>query len=203
MKSMQNHREEIETKKQGFFKWLLYVIFIPALFAAILFAIVFNALGYDVIGSIKDMSKHIPFISSTEETVAKGTKSTSDASKLEAKTQKQEEEISKLKKDLEQKQADIRSLEIQLRRETSSVASAEEAEGEALAKMNRLVKKVTQSYEEMKPKQAAKIVQELPKEDAIELLSRVKPDVLAAILENLDPKLAATYTSSLSNTQPS
>jgi flagellar protein FlbB len=199
MTSMQIHKEEIETKKRGFFKWLLYVIFIPALFAAILFAIVFNALGYDVVGGMKNMSQYIPFISSEKEsTTSKET--TADVKKLEATNQKQEEEITKLKKEVEQKQADARSLEVKLQRATNSDEQTNEGEQEELVKVNGLVKKVTKSYEEMKPKQAAKIVQELPKEEAVDLLSRVKPDVLAAILENLDPKMAATYTSLLANT---
>ncbi|GGE65555.1 hypothetical protein GCM10007140_14630 [Priestia taiwanensis] len=200
---MQNHKEEVGTKKNGFFKWLLYMIVTPALFAAVLFAIVFNALGYDVIGTVKEASKNIPFISSSEEANKKEASNASEASKLETKNQKQEEEIAKLKKDLEQKQADIRSLEVKLNRATSSADVAQNVEEEALAKTKGLVKKVTQSYEEMKPKQAAKIVQELPTEEAVKLLARLKPDVLAAILENIDSKQAATYTSLLTKEQTS
>ena len=62
---------------------------------------------------------------------------------------------------------------------------------------NAKLDKVTQSYAKMRPKNAAKILEDMNPKDAIEILQKLPARILSKILEKMDPDKAAMYTQML------
>lgn len=65
------------------------------------------------------------------------------------------------------------------------------------------MKEIVNTYEKMSAKAVAPIIVEMKDEQALEILSNLKPDTLSQVLAKMDPKEAARYTELLSKNKES
>ena len=64
---------------------------------------------------------------------------------------------------------------------------------------NQTFKEIVSTFESMSAKKAAPIITGMEEHEAITILSNLKPDILASILENMSDEHAARYTTILTN----
>ena len=106
---------------------------------------------------------------------------------------------------LADRQADLDSREMQLKTLAAEVdkkiAAMQELRGELVKLLNRKqneegkrISELSGMYEKMEPAKAARLIKDLDKQLAIELLIGIKKKVAGDILNNLDPTYAAELT---------
>lgn len=183
----------IEEKGYGKFQWFFFVIFIPSIFAIVLFVIILSILGFNVLEKAKNVGSNIPVISKyinedeEEEQI--------NIEDLYVQIAEQEEQINLLTRQLEQKEEEIKDLTNEA---TNLGEQLDEREEEVIATQKDL-KEIAKTYEAMSTKNAANILSELNRDEALLHLSQIKIDVRAAILAKMEPELAADLMSRLAN----
>jgi flagellar motility protein MotE (MotC chaperone) len=191
---------EVKEKQSGkgrSFLWFLYVVVIPILFAITVAIIVSFIAGVNVFDAVKDVGQKIPIVGSLGQKNDSNTSKISekDVIELQGQIKDREEEISQLQTQLENKDSDIQSAELEnnrLQKELDDM-SANETE------RTRALKDMIKTYETMSPKKAAPIIVQMNDNEALKILSSIKADILAAIMENMNSQDAAKYTQLLTN----
>lgn len=179
------HEEERYSKIQ----WFFMVILIPVVFAIILFSIILNLMGVNVLDHAKQIAANVPYLSEyvkTDELLS------SDVEKihieeLSAVAKAREMEIEQLKSNIASKETEIQSLQDEIK---MLMTELEEKQGAQDIK-GQEYKSIAKMYVTMSAKNAASILSELPEEEAALQLSFLKPDVSAAILAKMKPEKAA------------
>lgn len=190
--------EEKESGKKSKFQSFIFLVFIPLLFAITVALIVMTILGVNVFEVTKEYSQKIPFISSAfnEESPKTVDGLESKMIELEAEIKDREAKISKLESELEGKDEEIS--QIQLEKES---LEEEVKELTAMKEENkRAFKDIIKTYETISAKKAAPILSQMSEDEALQILSSIKADSLAAIMEKMAPEDAARYTELLSAT---
>lgn len=184
--------EEKESKKSSKFQGFIYVVLIPLLFAITVALVAMTFLGYNVFELTKEYGQKIPFISSVfsedETQSVKGLEK--EMIKLEAEIKDREAKISQLQTDLDSKEAEISKVQIEKERLEEEID-----ELTAMKEQNkRAFKDIVKTYETISAKKAAPILAQMSEDEALQILSSVKADTLAAIMEKMEPEDAARYT---------
>jgi len=189
--------EEQETKKASRFQSFIFVIVIPLLFAVTAALIIMTILGYNVFETAKDVSQKLPFVSSAA------------SDKEDSSVQAFEEKMIKLEAEIKDREAKITNLEAQLDTKDEEISAKQleieqlEKEIEELNKMkeenNRAFKDIVKTYETISAKKAAPILAQMEDKEALRILSVIKADALASILEKMNPEDAARYTELLTD----
>ncbi|MBY0120693.1 MotE family protein [Bacillus sp. S/N-304-OC-R1] len=195
---MEKVLEEKESKKQSRFQGFIIVVLIPLLFAITVALIVMTVLGVNVFELTKEYSQKIPFISSSlkedEQKTVKGLES--KMIELEAEIKDREAKVSKLETELKGKDDEISQIQIEKQRLEEEIM-----ELKAMKEDNkRAFKDIIKTYETISPKKAAPIISQMGDEEALQILSSIKADTLAAIMEKMKPEDAARYTELLTAT---
>lgn len=188
---------EQQGKKINKFQWFLFVILIPLLFAVALTLAVLTIAGINVFDKAKDLTNKVPFLSSMVEE-----EKPESLELLEKKTIELEAEIKDREAEIEQleKQIEDKDLEVERSNLEKQQLQAQIDELNAVKDENKVaMKDIIQTYETMSPKKSAPIIAAMKEEEAIKILSSVKADTLAAIMEKMDSKEAAKYTELLTN----
>ena len=188
--------EETEAKKYNKIQWFFIVIVIPALFSIAVAMVVASVAGINVFEKAKEYSEKIPFLSSEE----KGTdeqilEMDQKLTELKAEVKDREAAISDMETNLEGKDQEIETLKLekeQLQIQIDDLILAQE-DGK------RQFKEIVSTYETMSAKKAAPIITEMNDEEAMKILSSLKPATLAAILEKMNAADAAKYTAQLTS----
>nr|WP_295970446.1 MotE family protein [uncultured Bacillus sp.] len=188
-------QEELEEEKSyGKLQWFFVVIVIPSLFAVAVALIVATVAGVNVMDKAKEYSEKIPFLSSDEQEKEQKNKDNEAKNiKLNAELKVRGETIAELQEEVNSKNEEIEGLELekkQLQREIEDL-------GEKQSEHNREFKEIVKTYEAMSAKKAAPIIAQMKDEKALEILSNLKSDTLAAIMEQMNAVDAAKYTSLL------
>ncbi|MFO1445909.1 hypothetical protein KDN24_22445 [Bacillus sp. Bva_UNVM-123] len=184
--------EEKESKKTSRFQGFIYVVVIPLLFAITVALIAMTSLGYNVFELTKEYGQKIPFISSmfNEEK----TKSVEGLEKemvdLEAEINDREAKIAQLQTKLESKDKEISKAQLEKERLEDEIVELTEMK----EKNKRAFKDIIKTYETISAKKSALIITQMGEDEALQILSSVKADTLAAIMEKMDPEEAARYT---------
>lgn len=184
--------EEKESKKTSRFQGFIYVVVIPLLFAITVALIAMTSLGYNVFELTKEYGQKIPFISSmfNEEK----TKSVEGLEKemvdLEAEINDREAKIAQLQTELESKDKEISKAQLEKERLEDEIVELTEMK----EKNKRAFKDIIKTYETISAKKSALIITQMGEDEALQILSSVKADTLAAIMEKMDPEEAARYT---------
>ena len=145
----------------------------------------------------KEYSEKIPFLSSDEEgkqrkqrTIRNGSKLT----ELKAEVKVREAAIADLQTNLEGKDQEIEKLELekeQLEMQIDEFNYGKQTDNK------REFKEIVKTYETMSAKKAAPIITQMNDNEALEILSHLKPDTLAAIMEQMNATDAAKFTTLL------
>ncbi|QED47544.1 MotE family protein [Cytobacillus dafuensis] len=184
--------EEKESKKSSRFQGFIYLVLIPLLFAITIALIVMTILGHNVFELAKEYGQKIPFVSSVfEEENSKSLENLETKGiELEAEIKDREAKISQLETQLESKDEEISKVQMEKERLEDEIA-----ELTAMKEENkRAFKDIVKTYETISPKKAAPIISNMSEEEALKILSNVKADTLAGIMEKMEPELAAKYT---------
>ena len=189
--------EEQEVKKYSKIQWFFIIIVIPALFAIAVAMVVASVAGINVFEKAKEYSGIIPFISSEEKVTEQQEllKMDQKLTELKAEVKDREAAISDLKTNLEGKDQEIENLKLgkeQLEMQIDDLILAQE-DGK------RQFKEIVSTYETMSAKKAAPILTQMNDDEALKILSSIKPATLAAILEKMNATDAAKYTVQLTN----
>lgn len=184
---------ENEEKTYNKFQWFVFVVFIPALFTIAIIWIVLSVAGIDVLKVAEDK---IPFIAESNKEKEKAQTSgqlEKQIGELEAKIEDSEEETAKLEDLIDSRDEAIQRSELekeQLEKEIEELRIARDEDKLAFQEIIR-------TYETMSAKKSAPIITELGDDEAVRILSNIKADTLASIMEQMDPEDAARLTKKL------
>ena len=185
-----NPKETIQEKKPGFFQWFI-VITIPIIFALIITGIILSIIGVDVIGTTKETLNKVPVVNEWVTTDEEKTfehqleNKENTISRLEDELQIERSQSATKDKTIENLQAEIDALVAQL--------DGIEAEQQIESEDQIARKKVIRSFSEMKPKEAAPIMEKMDKELVNEILKELDERSVARILAEMEPDQAASY----------
>ena len=183
--------EEIEEeKKPSILQKLFFWIIIPLLFVSAVLLIAAEVTGTNVF----EKAKEITGTSSSDEKAKDVTKFNSNNEKqiadLKAQVQEKDAEIAKLQGEVEDSKSAKSKMAIEKHRLELQIKKLEKGNNVTQAQFSDLVT----TYEKMTPKAAAPAITNMKDPEALKILSKLKPDTLAAILEKMPPNKAAHYT---------
>ncbi|MEH7382525.1 hypothetical protein V7138_18830 [Bacillus sp. JJ1533] len=185
---------EPNEKEYSKFQWFLFVVLIPSFFTLVVVFVLLSVVGFKPLGAMKDFASKVPVISTlfNDEENDTQVKKEDEVSvtDLESEIQEKESKITQLENVLETKDGEIQSLELEIENLSDELLKLQE---ERLAKSKSL-QDLTKMYEQMSPKNAAKIIPNLKDNEAREILSSINTEKLAAIFEKMSPEDAAKFT---------
>jgi flagellar motility protein MotE (MotC chaperone) len=184
--------EEKETKSNGRFQWIVFVVFIPLLFAIVIALGVMTVAGINVF----EKAQSIPFISkvlpaSNEENQ---NQLENRIISLQAAIEDKEAKISQLQNEIDGSEKDNEKLQATIEQQKLELEELRQIGEEN----KRAFKEVVSTFESMSAKSAAPVLLNMDDQEAIKILSSIKPDNLADILEKMPPEDAARLTGLLS-----
>ncbi|MGX1982750.1 flagellar motility protein MotE (MotC chaperone) [Thermolongibacillus altinsuensis] len=208
-------RSEGTEKKNSKILWFLFVVFIPLLFAISVALLILTFSGVNVFEEGKKYGQKIPFVSQfipgTEANTMKQLQE--EIVQLKATIVEKDKEIEQVNQSLEEKQKEIDALKQEIARlnaekeqlgnesgtqsETTQQTETKQAEMKQTETPQQTMRDIIKMYETMSPRKAAEIISQMSEQEAVNLLSRLKSDKVAAILEKMDAASAAKYTSLL------
>lgn len=184
--------EELEPKRASKFQTFIYVVLIPLLATITVALIAMTYLGYNVFELTKEYGQKLPFISSAVSEDAPDSKKDLETKtiELEAEMKDREAKITRLETELESKDQEISRTELEMEQ-----LEADIEELKAMKEENkRAFKDIVKTYETISAKKAAPILSQMSEMEALEILTNLKSDKLAEIMEKMEPEDAARYT---------
>ncbi|MED0656737.1 MotE family protein [Anoxybacillus ayderensis] len=196
---MEQFEKEEETKKTSKFQWFLFVVFIPLLFTISVVLLILTFSGINVFEQGKKYASQLPFVSQwIEGTEANEKKKLQEQIvELKATIVEKEKQLTKANDALKEKEGEIDALKQEIARLKAEKEQAQEPTTPPTEQTNTSRVDVVKMYETMSPKKAAEIIPQMSDREAVDLLSQLKTDKVAAILEKMDATNAAKYTSLL------
>ncbi|MGJ7035867.1 MotE family protein [Anoxybacillus eryuanensis] len=196
---MEQFEKEEETKKTSKFQWFLFVVFIPLLFTISVVLLILTFSGINVFEQGKKYASQLPFVSQwIEGTEANEKKKLQEQIvELKATIVEKEKKLAKTKDVIKEKDAEIDTLKQEIARLQAEKEQAQQPTTPSTEQTNAPRVDVVKMYETMSPKKAAEIIPQMSDQEAVNLLSKLKTDKVAAILEKMDAANAAKYTSLL------
>lgn len=186
--------KEISDKKFKPFQWFLYVVIIPLLFVITVVLIISLITGVNVFNEAMKMGQKIPVVQSLLPQNTATKISEKDLINLQAQVKDREAKISQLQAQLDQRNQDILRKQLDNKRLQQEIADLNTSQNQKLQQSKRALKDIVNTYETMSPNKAAPIIVKMSNPEALKILTSVKPDVLAAIMENMDAAQAARFT---------
>ncbi|NQD65695.1 MotE family protein [Bacillus haikouensis] len=184
--------EEKETKSNGRFQWIVFVVFIPLLFAITIALVVMTVAGINVF----EKAQSIPFISKVlpSDTEENQEQLENRIISLQATIEDKEAKISQLQNGIDGSEKDNEKLQATIEQQKLELEELRQIGEEN----KRAFKEVVSTFESMSAKSAAPVLLKMDDQEAIKILSSIKPDNLADILEKMPPEDAARLTGLLS-----
>ncbi|WP_139193114.1 MotE family protein [Anaerobacillus alkalilacustris] len=192
MKTLKNTEQ-----KYSKFQWFVMVIFIPIMFAILLFSIILSFMGISVVDQAKQVASNIPvlsnYVKTEEQIIADEEKGNID--ELMAIINARETELALLEQKLLTKEEEVQSLLNEIEILMDQLEEKKDIHLEVKTEYTEIAK----LYETMSAKNAANILTQLSDDEAAIHLSFIKIDARAAILAKMTPDKAAELISLLSN----
>ncbi|WP_249869783.1 MotE family protein [Oceanobacillus saliphilus] len=184
-----------QSKKMNPILWFLFAIVIPLIIVVILAVIIMGVAGFNVMDWAKDKGNTIPIISdmvTTDDEKA----AERDEQQVKAALDSKDNEIIELNRNISDLEATIQLLEQEILKLENSQQTAEDVEDTSTEENSEdeRIDIVIRSYEEMKSKQAALILQNMENDTAVLILQGVSNEVRGDILEAMAPENAAEFT---------
>ncbi|SFA38256.1 Flagellar motility protein MotE, a chaperone for MotC folding [Anoxybacillus pushchinoensis] len=197
---MEQFGKDEETKKTSKLQWFLFVVFIPLLFTISIVLLVLTFSGINVFEQGKKYAAQLPFISQwVEGTEANEKKKLQEQLvELKATIVEKEKQLKEANDAIKEKEAEIDALQQEIARLQAEKEQVQEPTTTPPAEQTSTPRvDVVKMYETMSPRKAAEIIPQMSDQEAVNLLSKLKTDKVAAILEKMDAQNAAKYTSLL------
>jgi flagellar motility protein MotE (MotC chaperone) len=194
---MDKNYEEKEEHPSNRLQWFLFVIAIPTLFAVVIALVVLSVAGINIFKTASEIAGKIPFVADVlkEESIPSVEEYEKNIISLEAEIKDREAKMEQLEAKIESKDMEVERMELE-----KSQLEAQVEELTAIQQENkRAFRDIVKTYETMSAKKAAPIIAKMDKDEALQILSNIKVDTLAAIMEKLPAEDAANYTELLTN----
>lgn len=179
-------------KSQGFFQKIFFWIVIPLMFASALFLIVAKFADVNVFDKMSELSEGLPFVGEREkdETGFDEVVLEERVVMLQAEIQEKEAQVTQLQQELETSADEKEALLVEQEKLLDEIAKLKRQGDDSKQKF----KEVVLTFERMSAKSAAPVITNMDDAEAIQILTNLKPDTLAAILEKMPAEDAAKYT---------
>lgn len=185
-----------ERKAGSFFQMLLAWFVIPLIFAIAVLLIIAKVADVNVVEKAKEWTASVPVL---------------EQKKQDSSTKKDkkilEERVVAMKEELKQKEQQLMGIQEDLKKSNAKneelVLAQEKLQAEILVlqrtndESKKEVGQLVSTFEQMSAKSAAPVITEMDDAQALQLLSQMKANTLAAILEKMSAKDAAKYTALL------
>jgi len=189
--------EEKNSQEENKFHWFLMVVAIPSLFAVVIALVALSILGINIFETAKDIGGKVPFISQyvSEENQPSTEEFEKNIISLEAEIKDREAKMEQLQSKIDSKDTQLKRMELE-----KAQLQAQIEELTAIQEENkRAFREIVKTYETMSAKSAAPIISNMDTSEAVKILTNIKPESLAAIMEKLPAEEAAKYTELLTN----
>lgn len=174
-------------------EWLFYIIILPLLFTALLSGIILQFLGFDVTGKIAGAARELPVVSSffpEEQGAAVDAQAAADTAK-QKKIQELQDQVTALEGEKQQAQSDLKKKDNEINRLKEQITDLEAKVG-----TKDPLKAKAETYAAMAPAKAALVMTQMSVTEAKQLLAKMDSKAQAAILEQMEPAIAAKMMSS-------
>ncbi len=185
-----------ERKAGSFFQMLLAWFVIPLIFAIAVLLIIAKVADVNVVEKAKEWTATVPVL---------------EQKKQDSSTKKDkkilEERVVAMKEELKQKEQQLMGIQEDLKKSNAKneelVLAQEKLQAEILVikrtndDSKKEIGQLVSTFEQMSAKSAAPVITEMDDARALQLLSQMKANTLAAILEKMSAKDAAKYTALL------
>jgi flagellar protein FlbB len=196
-----------EEEKQGYstFQWIIFVVFIPLLFAMTIALIVMTIAGVNIFEKTKEVAGTIPYVSEwigTDDIKQDGKKDEEKVVELQADIKNKEAEIGSLQGKLTDSETKIEGLLTEQDRLNAELKQLQQQQKEGLDQAETAKKDtdtVVKTYETMGAKNIAGIIVNMTNAEAVNILKQLSIEKQADVLETLPAETAAEYTKLLSN----
>lgn len=177
-------------KAGGFLKFFTWII-LPLMFVVAVLLVVATLMNTNVFDLGKKAIGNLPFVPS-EEQQAKDAVVNNDSKivNLQAEIQEKEAEITQLQKKLDTTTSEKEKLTIEKEQLQFEIEKLNRQQDDVKRDFNDILS----TFDKMSPKSAAPVLINMSDAEALRILTNLKPDKLAAILEKMDAKDAAKYT---------
>lgn len=177
-------------KSGGFRKFFMWFV-IPIMFVVAILLVVATLMNTNVFDLGKKAYESLPFVPSEEQQAKEAVVSNdSKVVKLQADIQEKEAEIAQLQKKLDTATTEKEKLTTEIEQLKFEVEKINREQDDVKGDFNDILK----TFDTMSPKAAAPVLVKMSDVEALRILTNLKPDKLAAILEKMDPQDAAKYT---------
>jgi flagellar motility protein MotE (MotC chaperone) len=187
-------REESKTNP---IQWFLLVVLIPVLFAVTVALIVSTVAGVNVFEAAKEFGEKVPVLSNilskdSEDDIVQLEK---DRIELEGQIKDREAKIDQLHSKLENQDKEMERAQLEKERLLQEIDELNAIQEDS----KRAFKDIVRTYETLSAKKAAPIISQMSEVEALRILTTIKPEALASLLEEMEPAKAAQFTELLTN----
>lgn len=184
--------EELDEKKSpGKFQKAFFWVIIPLMFASAILLIFFQVTGTNVFDKVKNIAGVSQ--SASDNKAPNSSNYDEQIVNLKSQIQEKEAEVKQLQDQMEQQKSEAKKMQIEKKRLEKEVRKLKKAKSTSNVELTTMV----ETYTKMRPKSAAPALIAMKDDKAVEILSEMAPDTLAAILEKMPAKDAANYTTLL------
>ena len=173
---------------------VLMVVLIPLLFASAVLLIIAKITDVNIFDKTKELAANLPFVS--EPKVKNDKEDEPDlvleerVVTLQAEIKEKEAEVFQLQQQLDTSADEKEELLIEQEKLINEIKALESGADSTKQKSTEIIS----TFEKMSAKSAAPIIINMSDAEALQILTNLKPDNLASILERMAPEEAARYT---------
>lgn len=179
-----------EERSYSRLEWISYIVVLPLIFTAVLSGLVLQFLGYNVSGRLLDLARNTPVINAVVPADAKTLQQQSKVTQLESQIQAQKQQIDSIQKERDASTQQSTAKDVQIAKLQSQIADLKKQLADQKTSDEYWADEA-RVFAIMSPSKAADIISQKPLDQARAILSHMKIDQKAAVLEKMDPTLAA------------
>jgi len=201
---------DLDVEKQGYSGFERFMFFVtPVLFTLILLGVLLTIFNFDLRNKLLSIGNSIPFL---EQVLPDPVVSTSEVDEEKLKSENSTAKIQELNAQLVNKEASLKQANDEKAKQAEQIkdlqgqvdqlkrANGEKQLDEEQYQAN--IKELAGMYAKITPNKAAPILESMELEEAVLVLSAMRPDDRVRILEKMNPKKAADATMMLKDNTP-
>jgi len=173
---------------------VLMIVLIPLLFASAVLLIITKITDVNIFDKTKELSASLPFVSEPkqkEEEVENSPVLEQRVVTLQAEIKEKEAEVFRLQEQLDASADEKEALLVEQEKLIYEIETLERGTDSKKQKLTEIIS----TFEKMSAKSAAPVIINMSDAEAVQILTNLKPNILAQILEKMPPEEAAKYTS--------
>lgn len=183
-----------DVKSPSLFQKFFYWVLIPLIFVIAVLLVIASFTGTNVFEKAKELSNNLPFVSSQEEEPSSTPIDGQKLVELQAEIEEKEAQIAQLQSQLESANAKNQEAQILQEELEYEIEKLKNQQSTVQQKFTELIS----AYEKMAAKEAAPILEAMNTNDAVRILSELKPATLSEVLSKMSAENAAKFTELLS-----